>query len=181
MRTPLFCLASILSLLPLSGFAMPDSTSEPLSPPTPHHAQAIVSPSSGSQVKGTVNFTEHPGGMEVQYHLSGLTPNSRHGFHIHEKGKCDDPQAKSAGKHYIELSGKDGTSLDFPHHYAGDLPEIVADSFGNANRTVLVPNLTMNKTNPIADRAIIIHGGPDDLTQKSSPRIACGVIRRAED
>ena len=169
---------SFLGLLSLSSFSRA-STSEQLAPPTPHHAHAVVVAESGSKISGNVDFTEEPDGMEVHYKLTGLEPNTRHGFHVHEKGKCDD-DGKAAGKHFVKLSGS-GTSADFPSHYAGDLPEIVSDSFGNSEGTVFVSRLSMNKANPIADRSIVIHGGEDDVSSKSTPRIACGVIRRAPD
>lgn len=78
--------------------------------------------------------------------------------------------------HYHEIAAGQGTSLDFPNRYAGDMPSISADVNGRAEGSFLMPTFTVDEKFAIKDRAIILHGGPDDVTKKSAPRIACGVI-----
>src|SRR5436190_15127755 len=50
-------------------------------------ASVVLSPASGSKVRGTVTFFDDKGGVRVVATLTGLTPGL-HGFHIHEKGDC---------------------------------------------------------------------------------------------
>ena len=52
-------------------------------------------------IKGTVKFTQPPNTKKVliEIHLSGLSPNSQHGFHIHEAGDLTD-QCMSMCSHF---------------------------------------------------------------------------------
>jgi len=145
-------------------------------PPMMAKARADLAAKSGSKVSGTVDLVETSSGLSVNYSLSGLKKNATLGFHFHEKGDCSSKDAKSAGKHYLEVSPTGGTSKDNPQKYAGDLPQIHTDANGKAEGSFTVSNLTVNKENPVEGRAIIVHGGPDDLAKKSPPRIACGVV-----
>jgi len=147
----------------------------------PKEAHADMQSKSGSAVKGTVHFSEGTQGLEISYDFQGLTKGQKYGFHIHENGDCSSADAKSAGKHYHEVAKTGGTSLDNPQRYAGDLPQITADASGNAKGSVKVSQLTIDKKIPIENRAIILHGGPDDITKKSAPRVACGVIKTIKE
>jgi Cu-Zn family superoxide dismutase len=43
------------------------------------------------EVKGWVKFTEVPNSnIRIDLNLSGLSPNSKHGFHVHEAGDLTD-------------------------------------------------------------------------------------------
>lgn len=139
-------------------------------------ANAKMLSKNGSSVTGTFDFKGTPQGLEIKYDLAGLPKNQLVGVHIHEKGDCSSADAKSAGGHYHKVEATGGTSLDFPGKYAGDLPSIKVDEKGSAAGTFLVTNLAIFSDPAIKDRAIIIHGGPDDLNKKSAPRIACGKI-----
>ena len=64
----------------------------------PAQARAAIEPRSGSTVMGTATFTELPsGGGKVVVKIEKAPPGT-HGLHIHEKGDCSDPEAKSAGR-----------------------------------------------------------------------------------
>ncbi len=128
-------------------------------------------------MKGIVQFTESEEGVQVRYKLSGLAKNQKHGFHIHEKGDCSSKDAKSAGPHFKKIEEGGGTSKDNPDRYAGDLQEVESNSEGNAEGTTLLSQGGLTKLTHVKDRAIILHGGPDDITKVSAPRIACGVIQ----
>lgn len=142
-------------------------------------ATATLESKNKSTVKGTVNFTENAsGGLDIHYTLEGLKKNQNHGFHIHEKGDCSSADGKSAGTHYMKVGETGGTSTDTPAKFAGDLPQIKADKNGKAEGTITVTGLTVDKNNPIDGRAIIVHGGPDDPSKASAPRVACGVIHK---
>lgn len=138
------------------------------------HAKMISK--SGSQVGGSFDFKETNHGLEIKYDLAGLPKNKTLGVHIHEKGDCSSLDAKSAGDHYAKIAPTGGTSLDFPGKYAGDLPPLQSDEFGKASGSFLVAQLSLVSGHTIKDRAIIIHGGPDNINEKSAPRIACGKI-----
>jgi Cu-Zn family superoxide dismutase len=140
-------------------------------------AKAKVLPKNGSQAKGNVEFAETPNGVRIHYRITGLQPNTLHGFHIHENGDCSSPDGKSAGEHYLKTSSNGGTSLDAPEKHAGDLPQIKADSRGIAKGEFEVPDLSISKIDPIENRSIIVHEGPDNPEKPSSPRIACGIIK----
>lgn len=143
------------------------------------NAQAELHSKNDSSVEGSVTFKDSPEGLVINYRIAGLEPNSKHGFHIHERGNCKSPDGKSAGPHYIKMSKSGGTSKDFPGHYAGDLPELDADSQGVAEGSVIVKDLTVSGKHAVINRAVIVHDGADDVKQKSSKRVGCGVIRAA--
>lgn len=144
---------------------------------------AQLQPKNGSQVSGQIDFTQTSKGVEIKYKITNLTPSKKFGMHIHEKPDCSSADGKSAGGHYAKMPGHEGhgTSLDFPDLYAGDLPEISSDKNGTADGQFTVATLSISQptsgTHSIKDRAIIVHGGPDDKSQKSAPRIACGVLK----
>ncbi len=109
-----------------------------------------------------------------------MSKNKSVGLHIHEKGDCSSHDAKSAGGHFAKVAPTGGTSKDFPGRYAGDLPSIKTDADGKSKGTFIVPDLviisTMSSEHSIKDRAIIIHGGADNVNEQSAPRISCGKI-----
>lgn len=168
-------LISSLVLIP-KLYANEVKDTKPLAPPNAH---AEMKAASGSKVSGTIDITESNAGIKIQYKLSGLNKNGKHGFHIHENGDCSSADAKSAGGHYHKLDESGGTSSNNPARYAGDMPEIKADKKGNAKGSFIVSGLSIDKNIPVLNHAIIIHGAPDDISKPSAPRIACGVITTA--
>lgn len=144
---------------------------------------AELQPKNGSQVSGQIDFFQTAKGVNIKYKIKNLARNKKFGFHIHEKPDCSSADGKSAGPHYAKMPGHEGhgTSLDFPDLYAGDLPMVSSNKAGTAEGEFTVSHLSISGgasgTYSIADRAVIVHGGPDDKTQKSAPRIACGVIK----
>lgn len=144
---------------------------------------AELQPKNGSQVSGQIDFFQTAKGVSVKYKIKNLARNKKFGFHIHEKPDCSSVDGKSAGPHYAKMPGHEGhgTSLDFPDLYAGDLPMVSSNKAGTAEGEFTISHLSISQsasgTYSIVDRAIIVHGGPDDKTQKSAPRIACGVIK----
>ncbi len=145
--------------------------------PVPATAKADLKAKSGSTAKGFVQFTESNDGIQVRYKLSGLSKNSKLGFHLHEKGDCSSKDAKSAGPHYKKIEDGGGTSKDNPDRYAGDMPQIQTDANGNAEGVAMLSAGGLNKLSAVTNHAIIVHGGADDISKPSAPRIACGVIQ----
>ena len=63
-------------------------------------ATANLEPRSGSQVRGTVTFTQVGADIvRVSGEISGHSQGPK-GFHVHDKGDCSDAQAMSAGGHF---------------------------------------------------------------------------------
>jgi len=130
-------------------------------------------------VKGTVEFKETDDGIEVTANLEGLKKGV-HGFHIHEKGDCSAPDAKSAGGHFNPGNHKHGAP-DAAEHHEGDLGNITADKDGKGTATLTIKGVTLGDGDTsIVGKGFIIHAKADDL--KSQPvgnagdRVACGVI-----
>lgn len=146
-------------------------------------AVAVLHPTEGNDVQGVVRFTKVAGGVEVVADVSGLTPG-RHGFHIHEFGDCSALDATSAGGHFNPLAMPHGAPTDEQRHL-GDLGNIIADNEGQAHFEWTDRLLVLNGSNSIIGRAVIVHGGEDDLqtqpTGNAGPRVACGVIGIARE
>ena len=143
---------------------------------------AELEPKNASQVSGQINFVQTGDKLVISYKILNLPNNRKFGLHIHEKPDCSSVDGKSAGGHYHKMEGHEGhgTSLDFPDLYAGDLPAILSNKTGIAEGSFSVSQLSISGTSntvSVKDRAIIVHGGPDDKTKKSAPRIACGVLK----
>src|SRR5437868_6859010 len=94
-------------------------------------AIAVLHPTSGSNVSGTVTFTTSGNIVKVVADITGLTPG-KHGFHIHEFGDCSDPKAASAGGHFNPAHEQHGAP-DSSERHAGDLDNIEADASGKAH------------------------------------------------
>ena len=147
-------------------------------------ATAPLQAKSGSQVGGTILFSEQPGGVRVVARVTGLKPNQEHGFHVHEKGDCSAPDAMSAGGHFNPTGEPHGPQA-MPHH-GGDMPSLKADVAGNAEATFTIEGVTLaGATDGVIGKAVIVHAQPDDYatqpTGNSGGRIACGVIAAAPE
>ncbi|MGD2099280.1 MAG: superoxide dismutase family protein [Desulfobacterales bacterium] len=145
-------------------------------------AVAVLHPTQGNDVRGTVTFSQMSNGVEVEADITGLSPG-KHGFHIHAFGDCSAPDGKSAGGHY--------NPTDQPHagpnqakRHMGDLGNIEANNSGKAHYQRVDSHLVLNGPDSIIGRGVIVHGGTDDLKSQPSgaagPRMACGVIGVAQ-
>jgi superoxide dismutase, Cu-Zn family len=144
-------------------------------------AAAEMKPASKSKVSGTVTFSDKDGKVEVAIDLKGLKPGE-HGFHIHEKGDCSSPDAKSAGDHFNPDQKKHGAP-DAPEHHAGDFGNLTADKDGNVKTTMTIDFVTLGEgPNSAVGKAVIVHEKKDDLktqpTGDAGGRIACGVVEK---
>mgnify|MGYP006279601025 CR=1 FL=1 len=143
-------------------------------------AVAVLHPTKGNAVRGTVYFADLGDRVRILIDLKGLEPNSTHGFHIHQYGDCTASDATSAGGHYAPQGHKHGGPGD-PEHHAGDLGNIQADANGMVKHEMTVDFVTIaGEHNPVLGRAVIVHAKPDDLesqpTGAAGARMACGVI-----
>lgn len=150
-------------------------------------AMAVLTPTQGNSVRGAVDFVRKGGSVLVTANLSGLKPNSTHGFHIHENGDCTARDASSAGGHFNPTTSEHGGPGGSPgQRHGGDLGNLTADSKGNALITVEVEGIAFGAgSDSIVGRGLVVHADPDDFTSQpagnSGARIACGVITRNPD
>ena len=143
-------------------------------------AQAALESRSGSSVTGTVDFKAAGQKIRVEARVAGLTPGE-HGFHVHEAGDCSAPDASSAKGHFNPAAKPHGHHGGIERH-AGDMPNLVADSYGNASLSAELDGLALTQgPGGILNRSVVIHADPDDYRSQpagnSGKRVACGVIR----
>ena len=168
----IFCVAAAAAAL-LSGCA---GTYQGVS------ATAELEPRSGSQVQGKIHFSQHANGIvKVAGQISGLQPNSAHGFHIHEKGDCSSADGNSAGPHFNPHNSAHGPATS-THSHVGDLPNLQANNNGMAIVQWESDRLQLTPGNAnIVERSVVVHAQPDDLHSQpagnAGARIACGVIK----
>lgn len=170
-------------------------------------AQTNAEPSVTVQMKdgkgqpvGTIEVRQTAHGTVFIANLQNLPPGA-HGFHIHERGRCEGPNFQSAGEHLNPTKSQHGYESPQGFH-AGDLPNIHVAKDGTAtaefhsNQVTLrgetgavtgsnqpqaaagnpVPLMSSNGT------AIVVHARADDYRSSDSAggRIACGVISEAK-
>jgi Cu-Zn family superoxide dismutase len=145
-------------------------------------ATANLDPRSGSQVSGTVTFTQvGPDIVQVSGRITGHTKGSR-GFHIHDKGDCSDPKAMSTGGHFNPGKHKHGGPYG-PEKHAGDLGNLTFNDQGVATFQFVVGDISVSSDQPdgIIGRAVIVHMDTDDTktdpTGNAGGRVACGIIK----
>jgi Cu-Zn family superoxide dismutase len=159
-----------------------DSMNTVVQTPTSQTAMAVLNPTQGNSVSGTITFTKVAGGVQVTGNLQGLPANSTHGFHIHEKGDCSAPDGTSAGGHF-NPTGHQHAGPDAAQKHVGDLGNITSDASGNARYERLIPDMMMEGETSIVGRGIIVHKNADDFktqpTGNAGDRVACGVIQMA--
>lgn len=143
---------------------------------------------SESDSMGTVEFLQTDSGVVINLDLRNL-PQGIYALHIHENGKCERPDFKSAGDHFNPTNTKHGfLHLQGPH--AGDLPNFEVGPTGRVKKVIRTNRITLKKNNRNSllrkgATSIVIHAGQDDYISQpsgaSGPRIACGVIRESSE
>lgn len=132
---------------------------------------------------GKVSFSQTAEGVLLQVQLEGLKPGV-HAIHIHETGKCEGPDFKSAGGHFNPDNVSHGFLVGRESH-AGDMPNFTVSSDGKAVVEIMNPDvvLTTGKPNSLlggAGAAVVVHAGADDYRSQpagdAGKRVACGVI-----
>jgi Cu-Zn family superoxide dismutase len=157
----------------------PEPTVAPAAEVSP--AQATLAGASGSKVTGTLTLMSMTDGVSIGGQISGLAPDSVHGFHVHETGDCSAPDAKSAGEHLNPANAMHGGPSTTARHL-GDLPNVQSDASGKATISTIIAGATLHDggANDLVGKALIVHAKPDDYATQpsgdSGDRIACGVI-----
>ncbi|HUL57508.1 MAG TPA: superoxide dismutase family protein [Usitatibacter sp.] len=164
------------AMIALAAFAASCTTMGPGSQPT---AVANLEATKGNSVTGRATFVQEGDGVHVKVSLSGLPPNSEHGFHVHEKGDCSSGDGMSTGGHFNPDGKPHGPQAG--EHHAGDMPGLMADSYGNVETSFVLHGVTVGGGGAdLVGRGLIVHRDPDDYktqpTGNSGPRVACGVI-----
>ena len=148
-------------------------------------ASVALAPLSESGVSGELAFFPTDGGVRVEGYVKGLTPNSTHGFHIHDKGDCSAPDGSSAGDHYNPTQAQHGAPG--PDTHVGDMGNIVSDADGRATVSAFIVGGSVganaqseHSRGNILGHAVIVHAKTDDLASQpagnAGPRVSCGLI-----
>jgi Cu-Zn family superoxide dismutase len=102
----------------IAAATAPAQTPQPKSP-APLQAIAVLHPTAGNKISGTVTFTEEADGVRVEANITGLTPG-KHGFHVHEFGDCSAADLSSAGGHFNPTK-KPHAGPDDAERHVGDM------------------------------------------------------------
>lgn len=179
-----FASAAIMSMAACAGTPLADDTSVPPTPASenrpagPVRLEAKIDPQQKTKTAGTVVIEPTAMGdmTVVKYEITGLKKNSKHGFHIHEKGDCGD-NGKKAGDHWNPNSTKHG-DLTAHERHLGDFGNITTDAKGVAKGEIKVPTFSLEAAKGLA---VIVHAKADDLKSQPSgnagDRIGCGVLQ----
>ncbi|XP_055338131.1 superoxide dismutase [Cu-Zn]-like [Paramacrobiotus metropolitanus] len=169
-------------------FPPPSADANRQAPVGPKRAVAVLGGAGNNTgVHGYVVFDQTMPGLPVQISglISGLAPNSLHGFHIHNFGDIRN-SCLSAGSHFNPSNETHGAPTDAVRH-VGDLGNILADANGEAKITLVDTVITLGFSETcVIGRAVVLHDKVDDLglggstdsktTGNAGSRIACGVI-----
>lgn len=135
--------------------------------------------SEGASV-GTVMVTTGDGG-NISLALTDMNAGT-YAMHLHETGKCDTPDFKSAGAHW-NPTGKDHGRENPQGAHAGDLPNLVVETDGGVKQVIELPdNSAANMPKLLDDdgAAFILHARADDMISdpagNAGARIVCGIL-----
>jgi Cu-Zn family superoxide dismutase len=148
------------------------------------------------QISGTVKFTEEKYKVKIEINLTGLTPNHKHGFHVHESGDLTQ-KCKSMCAHFNPLNKNHGCPGKQDRH-VGDLGNLYTDENGNANYIMYDDVIRLSDFKlSIIGRGLIIHKDIDDCGEyqgddqdkikaslangNAGERIACAIIGYSKD
>lgn len=156
-------------------------------PVTSHNKhEADILNTDGEKV-GKATFSESADGVKIRVLAEGFEPGDK-AIHIHETGKCETRDFKSAGGHFNPENKQHGSDNPRGFH-AGDLPNINVSTEGKIDTEITASAVTLQagQSNSLLDAdgsSLVIHEKPDDY--KTDPagdagdRIACAAIVEAK-
>ena|ERR1700736_1182665 len=130
---------------------------------------------------GTATLTPAEHGVKIKLDIKDLPPGE-HSIHIHQVGKCDAPDFKSAGPHF----GAANTNHEHGTAPAGDIPNfsLIVSADRTSHISVVAPNVTLGSDDHSVfsngGTSIVIHAVTDTSSASAPARIACGVIVKPE-
>ncbi|MDT2047129.1 superoxide dismutase [Priestia aryabhattai] len=185
------CVSAVFLLLAACGLGQGHQHSQEEYQPAAEVNKGSIAPltvelmnTKGAKV-GIATLTEEKNGVRIKIEAKGLTPG-RHGFHIHEIGKCEVPDFKTAGGHFNPYDRKHGFKNPKGPH-GGDLPNLEADERGTIKAETFASLVTLEEGKPnslldVDGSSLVIHAGPDDYETdpagNSGDRVICGVITK---
>ncbi|MBN8465760.1 superoxide dismutase family protein [Corallococcus exiguus] len=184
---------TIRPLLVAAALFTPPALAQDAGTPAPADAGAKIAPKKGETVKATlkdaqgkdvgeVTMEQAPKGVLVRGTLMNL-PAGEHAFHIHETGKCEAPEFKTAGGHFNPTKKQHG-ALSPKGQHAGDLPNLYVAQDGKVQFDVFLADLKVKSLLDKDGSAVMVHAKLDDYhtdpTGDAGGRIACGVVEKAE-
>jgi len=152
----------------------------------PFSAVAVINVGNVGDTKGSVLLTQdhYDGPVIITGNITGLEPNTQHGFHVHGSGDIRDG-CKSTGGHFNPYGKSHGAPQDAERH-VGDLGNILSDNLGVARISITDSVVSLCGADSIVGRAFVVHAGVDDLgkggnaeslkTGNAGARIGCGII-----
>jgi Cu-Zn family superoxide dismutase len=165
---------------PAQGAATPAPAKK--APPKGETAKAMVKDAQGKDV-GEITFEQTAQGVLVRGTLSNLPPG-QHAFHVHETGKCDAPDFKTAGGHFNPSKKAHGIMSPKGKHH-GDLPNLHVGQDGRVQFDMFAQHgLTVKSMFDKDGSSVMVHTKEDDYhsdpTGDAGGRIACGVVEKAQ-
>jgi len=135
---------------------------------------------------GIIKFNQDQNSMVVSISgtISGLSPNSLHGFHVHADGNLTQGCTSASG-HYNPFGKTHAGPMNATRH-VGDLGNVQTDANGVA--TVSITDSVIQLCGPysIVGRAMVVHALQDDLGSGTcdqslangcaGARVGCGLI-----
>ncbi len=151
-------------------------------PPKGETAKSMVKDAQGKDV-GEITFEQTAQGVLVRGTLSNLPPG-QHAFHIHETGKCEAPDFKTAGGHFNPQKKAHGILSPKGKHH-GDLPNLYVGQDGRVQfDTFAQQGLTLKSLFDKDGSSVMVHTKEDDYhtdpTGDAGGRIACGVVEKSQ-
>lgn len=180
----------LLALAACGPSADPATGADPVSDPAAGSAPAVpeeqvgvarLEPTEGNETRGELRFAVVDGNIHVSGRITGLTPETEHGFHVHEHGDCSASDAESAGGHFDPDDSDHGRAGRGEHH-AGDSDNIRSNDEGVAEVDNWLHGATLGdgSATDIVGRGVIVHAEADDYvsqpTGDAGARLACGVV-----
>lgn len=144
--------------------------------------QIGLNPKSGSNVTGTVLFTQSENGVRMVAKIQGLSVG-KHAIHLHEKSDCSSLDGKSTGGHWNPTAQPHGKWGNTNGYHKGDIGNFMVNDVNVTSLSFQTDEWCIGCGNPAKDilgKAVIVHQGEDDYTSQPSgaagSRVSCAGI-----